>query len=66
MPTRDSAVSLICCVACFLGFLFPTCVDEISKPGENPGHCVVPKTFTAIVEMKEAKEVRYLVHKPKA
>ncbi|CAM9848331.1 unnamed protein product [Pylaiella littoralis] len=25
--------------------------------GENPGHCVVPKTFTAIVEMKEAKEV---------
>ncbi|CAN0145288.1 unnamed protein product [Scytosiphon promiscuus] len=24
--------------------------------GENPGHCVVPKTFTAIVEMKEAKE----------
>lgn len=25
--------------------------------GENPGHCLVPKTFTAIVEMKEANEV---------
>lgn len=25
--------------------------------GENPGHCVVAKTFTAIVEAKEANEV---------
>lgn len=25
--------------------------------GENPGHCMVSTTFTAIVEMKEAKEV---------
>lgn len=25
--------------------------------GENPGHCVVANTFTAIVEAKEAKEV---------
>ncbi|CAM9492145.1 unnamed protein product [Discosporangium mesarthrocarpum] len=25
--------------------------------GENPGSCLVPETFTAVVEMKEAKEV---------
>ncbi|CAM9988152.1 unnamed protein product, partial [Choristocarpus tenellus] len=30
--------------------------DRLTE-GENPGSCSIPETFTAVVEMKEAKEV---------
>lgn len=32
--------------------------------GENPGHCMVSQTFTAIVEAKDAKEVMNVFFSP--